>query len=115
MGSKSSKKVRVPAPAAPTAVPGMLSQSVAGAGENARRKMMANLGREGTILTGLGGARSQLSGQVSLGTTTSSAPAKAKATPTYAGSNNSMLGMFLKAMKPQERSAMTQVLKSKLG
>ena len=60
MGSKSSKKVKVPASTDPTAVPGMLSQSVSGAGENARRKMMARLGREGTVLTGLGGNRQQL-------------------------------------------------------
>jgi len=60
MGSKSQKKVKIPPPVAPTAVPGMLSQSVAGAGEQARRKMLERTGRGGTVLTGLGGNRQQL-------------------------------------------------------
>ena len=43
-----------------SAIPTALDPSVSAAGENARKKMLARLGRQGTILTGLGGQQQQL-------------------------------------------------------
>lgn len=60
MGSKGSKKVKVPPPVPQPVMPSGGDPSVMRAAEQERRKMLARLGREGTILAGLGGKRQTL-------------------------------------------------------
>ena len=56
-------KPKAPKPPPAPSVPTALDPSVAAAGEAERKRMMARLGRQGTILTGLGGQQQTL-GQV---------------------------------------------------
>ncbi|MCP4537795.1 MAG: hypothetical protein GY832_11680 [Chloroflexi bacterium] len=57
---KKPKRQYVPPPPAPMSIRGMLDPSVMRKSEDIRRKMMARVGRQGTILTGLGGQQQQL-------------------------------------------------------
>ena len=53
-GGGKKKKVKAPTPMAPTAMPTEISPEVTRKAEDRRRKMLASLGRRGTIMTGLG-------------------------------------------------------------
>jgi len=55
-----SPSVKTPAVQSPSAVYTDSSPEVRRKSEDARRKMMARLGRQGTILTGLGGEQNTL-------------------------------------------------------
>ena len=114
MGSKSQKKVRVPPPTAPAAVPGMLSQSVMGARTNAYRK--AQGGRGDTIIANnLGGGGSSLGGETSLGTTSTSS---ASTSPVASGQTDfmtSLQGMGKKRVGLLPADFLYKALKIKYG
>jgi len=54
------KKAKVPPAPSPVAVPVEISPEVTAKAEDRRKKLLAAMGRRGTILAGLGGTESKL-------------------------------------------------------